>query len=201
MRYGRFACFVAGLVLSGVAAAKDFSFTGTFADHNDVQFFTFGVATMSDVTLRTWSYAGGVNSAGATIARGGFDPILALFDSSGVLIDENDDGGGNVPADSVTGDRFDTFLQSSLTPGSYTVSVMDYRNFANGPNLSNGFTGGALSPGFIDVAGDQRDNHWAFDVLNVDSAVVPEPGTYTMMVAGLGLVSFLARRRRPQDAA
>jgi hypothetical protein len=80
---------------------------------------------------------------------------------------------------------------------------MDYANFANGPNLSNGFSNGALSPGFIDATGNQRDNHWAFDVLNVNSAVVvppinavPEPESYAMMLAGLGLLGFIARRRK-----
>ena len=194
-----------GLLFGGAALAADFSFTGNLSDHNEVQLFNFSVSAPSTVTLRTYSYAGGVNAAGQTILRGGFDPILALFNSSGALINQNDDGGGSVPADSVTGSHFDTFLQSALTPGNYTVSVMDYANFAVGPNLSNGFTNGALSPGFIDVNGSQRDSHWAFDVLNVNSAVVvppvtavPEPESYAMMLAGLGLLGFLARRRKAQ---
>lgn len=82
------------------------------------------------------------------------------------------------------------------------MSVSDFANFAVGPDLSNGFTNGALSPGFIDVTGDMRDSHWAFDILNVNSAevvppvnAVPEPETYAMLLAGLGLLGFLRRRR------
>ena len=56
--------------------ATNLSFTGTFTHDDNVQLFTFVVGAPSTVTLRTWSYAGGVNAAGATIARGGFDPIL-----------------------------------------------------------------------------------------------------------------------------
>ncbi len=197
-------CLTAAFLVSGAASAANFSFTGNFNDHNNVQLFNFSVGAPSNVTLRTFSYAGGVNSAGVTIARGGFDPILALFNSTGALVNQNDDGGSNVPADSVTGAHFDTFLQSVLGTGNYTVSVMDFANFAVGPNLSNGFTNGALSPGFIDATGNQRDNHWAFDVLNVNSAVVtnpvPEPESYAMMLAGLGLLGFIARRRKSQDA-
>lgn len=145
--------------------------------------------TSSVVTLRTLSYAGGVNASGQTIGRGGFDPILAVFDSQGRLIGQNDDGGSSVPADPVTGRHYDTFLTVSLPPGTYTVCIMQYDNFANGPNLSNGFvdTGrgnftaalygppGATDP-FWDANSSKRDGHWAFDILNVNQAqAIPKP--------------------------
>ena len=50
----------ASLLVSGSASAADFSFTGNFTNDNEVQEFNFSVAgSPSDVTLRTWSYAGG----------------------------------------------------------------------------------------------------------------------------------------------
>ena len=85
-----------GLLLSNLANAANFSFTGNLSTPNEIQTFNFTVGLPSSVTLRTWSYAGGTNADGAVIVRGGFDPILALFDSTGALIDQNDDGGGNV---------------------------------------------------------------------------------------------------------
>ena len=67
------------------ANATDFSFTGNFTNDNDVALFDFTVGASSpDVILRTWSYAGGTNAAGQVIAEGGFDPILAVFDSTGL---------------------------------------------------------------------------------------------------------------------
>ena len=179
---------------SAPAAAADFSFTGALSDPNQVQLFNFVVGAPSTVTLRTYSYAGGTNAAGTAISRGGFDPILALFDSAGVKINENDDGGSNVPADAVTGQHYDTYLQALLAPGTYTVSVMAYSNFSAGPNLSDGFQGGGS---FIDVTGSQRTNAWAFDVLNVSSAVVsgvPEPSTWAMMLIGFGAMGLVIRR-------
>jgi hypothetical protein len=185
------------------ALALNFSFTGNLTKDNDVQLFNFSVGAPSNVTLRTWSYAGGTNAAGNVIARGGFDPILALFNGSGVFISQNDDGGSNVPAD-VTGAHYDTFLTSALAAGNYTVAVMQYDNFANGPLLANGFRrDGAANNnfrnGFIDVTRSVRDSHWAFDILNVDQAVVvgnpvPEPSTLFLLGAGLGGL-ILARRR------
>ncbi len=196
---------------SSFASASDFSFQGTFTADDNVQLFTFTVGSTSTVTLQTWSYAGGVDAAGVTVPRGGFDPILALFDSTGAEINQNDDGGDNVPADPVTGQRYDTYLQSTLTPDTYTVSVMEYDNFANGPNLSDGFARagqgdftaefGCSAGIFCDVTGDNRTGNWEFDVLGVDSAslppgnVTPEPASFGLLIAGIGGLTILRKKR------
>src|SRR5690242_12666474 len=62
-----------------LCSAGDFSFTGNFTDLDQVQYFTFTVSGGSTVSIRTYSYAGGTNAAGVAIARGGFDPTIALF--------------------------------------------------------------------------------------------------------------------------
>jgi hypothetical protein len=183
----------ASLNFAAPAAAADFSYTGTLSDPNDVQLFNFVVGSQSTVTLRTYSYAGGTMADGTVIARGGFDPILALFDSSGQVIVQNDDGGSAfVPADPVTGDHYDTYLQQILQAGTYTVSVMAYSNFANGPNLSNGFEN--------DGSFNGRNNNWAFDILGVSEATevgaVPEPSTWAMMLVGFGAIGFAMRRQK-----
>lgn len=197
------------------ASADNFSFQGSFTADDNVQLFNFTVGASSTVTLRTWSYAGGVDAAGVTIPRGGFDPILALFNSSGAQINQNDDGGSNVPADSVTGEHYDTYLSSTLAPGTYTVSVMEYDNFAIGPNLSNGFTetghgnftaGFGCSAGiFCDVsgvpAGNSRTANWEFDILGVQSASVPvtgtpEPASLGLLIGGAAALCFGARKFR-----
>ncbi|MBI3368480.1 MAG: DVUA0089 family protein, partial [Burkholderiales bacterium] len=65
------------------ALAANLSFTGNLAGDNAVQLFSFKLTSTTDVTLRTWSYAGGSNAAGSAIGAGGFDAVLALFSGSG----------------------------------------------------------------------------------------------------------------------
>ena len=202
---------------ASAALADNFSFQGTFTADDNVQLFNFTVGSTSTVTLITWSYAGGVDAAGVTIPRGGFDPILAVFDSTGAQINQNDDGGSNVPADSVTGEQYDTYLQSTLAAGTYTVSVMEYDNFANGPNLSDGFarTGqgnftsefGCSEGKFCDVSGvpegNSRNGNWEFDILGVNSAstsgggsTVPEPASTGLLLLGLGGLAAVGKKLR-----
>jgi len=138
------------------------SFTGVLIDGDDVLLFEFTITDTSDITLRTYSYAGGTNAAGEVIPAGGFDPILALFGIDGALIGQNDDGEG-VPVDPATGAAFDTLFQTTLDPGTYTVGVSAFSNFANGPNLSDGFQGGGSL--------QDRTPNFAFDILGANNAI------------------------------
>lgn len=187
---------VAALLFNTVhAAPMDFSFTGNFSNDDDVAFFDFSIAgAATNVTLQTLGYAGGTNSDGDNIAAGGFDPILSLFDSSGLLLFVNDDNLGGA-IDPATNAAFDSLLDVLLAPGDYTLALSQYDNFAVGPALNNGFSGAATT-GYVDFTGDTRTSFFAVDILNVESAAqrVPEPTILWLFGAGLAGLGFVRRK-------
>ena len=210
------ATFLSGaFVAVGLSApAAEFSFTGAFERDDDVQLFDFAVDTLSTVTLRTYSYAGGTQADGTAIAAGGFDPILAVFDEDGLLLGGNDDDIlGAVGTDPVTGAALDSFLDPVVAPGSYTLALSQYDNFPVGSTLAEGFalqgeesfTGafGCTAGIFCDTTADSRTGAWAVDILGVETAalddgapgVIPLPAALPLLAGALGLVG-LARRFR-----
>lgn len=196
MRTLRTALAAAAVAAGSVSAwAANVSFTGSLAGDNDVQLFSFTLAADADVTVRTWSYAGGVNAAGGTIAAGGFDPVISLFLGSGsgaVLLASDDDGLG-VAIDPATGAARDALLAlTSLPSGTYTVALSQFANFALGPTLGDGFLG-EVSSGF-----DGRSAAWALDILGADTAAsVPEPNALALALLAVALMAgTLVRRTR-----
>ncbi|MFC0252400.1 DVUA0089 family protein [Massilia consociata] len=191
------------------AGAANMSYTGQFTYDNDVQLINFTVGELSTVGLRTWSYAGGVNAAGETIARGGFDPIVALFNSVGQLVGEQDDAGcGKVAADAVTRQCWDINFLIELAPGTYTASIQQYNNYHVSTNLADGFyyqdaQYRNFRNGFVDEMDVKRNGMWALDILNVTPPAaapvdLPEPGSLGLI--GLALAGMTVLRRRSKAA-
>ena len=188
------------LITTG-AAADSFSFTGNFQTDDDVQLFTFTIASNQTVTFLTLSYAGGTNFAGSTISPGGFDPLLTLFDSEGNEINFWDNSPGQVPngPDGAL-DAYDSELRLADT---YTLALTESPNQSVDGTLVDGFNGGGNQYGctFCDSQNNQLDSHWAVDILTVDSAsqvgggVTPEPGSLILLSSGLGCFSWIKRRK------
>ncbi len=200
-----------GLLLSCLAItdkAMALSFTGTFINDDDVQLFTFTITDPSEVTLRTMSYAGGTLADGTVIPAGGFDPVLSLFNSAGMFLDfddDDDDGVCSLPADPNNGSAFDACLVALLAPDTYTVALIQFDNFANGPTLADGFFNsgdpfftanfGCPRGQFCDVDGNDRTPDWALDITTVTQDV-PEPGTWLLLGTGLTMLLGCGWRRR-----
>lgn len=139
---------LAFLSLTLFANADNFSFTGTFQHDTDLQTFTFTLASDTPgVTLRTWSYAGGIDAAGENIAAGGFEPFLNLYFSDGTQMNPGPGGSCMAPVnvDPVSHGCGDVYYPTTIpfpggtwSAGTYIVVLSTFANFGVG-NLSDGF--------------------------------------------------------------
>lgn len=192
------------LTLPLSAMGAEFDFSGQFSRDNDVMRFDFSLGLPGAVTLFTSSWIGG-----------GFDPILALWDSSGNQVLEQDDGslGGALVSNGVSYSygEFDSYINLNLAAGNYIATLTQYDNFSAGNMLTDGFLRDA-DPVFTAAFGcsngsfcegslfDSNNNPvepnrtaaWDLHFLNVDSASVnsvPEPPTFMLLgLAGLFLL-------------
>jgi hypothetical protein len=146
------------------------SYTGSLANSSDIYSLVFNVGgtTSETVTVQTWSFGGGVNAAGATIAAGGFDPFVAIFDGTGPAATIATDGLGNPFGTSDALSNYANFagcppahlaniggalcgdvtMALLLGPGTYTLVLSDAVNDANAV-----FDNGTLGEGFSDFTG------------------------------------------------
>ncbi len=187
------------------------SFTGTFTSDSDQREFFFTLAAPGTVTVRTYSYAGGVNAAGATIPAGGFDPTLTLFDSTGLTLAVNQDGGcALVAPDPLTAASpcWDAFISATLPAGTYRVILTQSINLPAGPNLTDSFiynptnlfgnsnlSGNTPAPpfggqanfagGFVNFLGTQRTAAFALDIAGAPAVVVPAITSSASLPAGI----------------
>jgi len=205
---------VAFAAFGGVASASSFSYTGSFVTDDQIQAFLFSLSGPSTVAAITFSYAGGTNQAGSGIPQGGFDPVLAIFDSGGILKAISDNGTcGQVNTDSVTGACFDSFISQSLAAGNYTLVLSQSDNSPVDGNLSDGYTRtgqtdftssfGCSNGEFCDINADNRTPNWAVDIDNVTSSslpgdggggAAPEPATFLLLGGGFAGILMLRRR-------
>ena len=69
-------CLLIGALSAIPAGAGAFSYSGTFTYDDDMVIIPFTVTDYTTVAVQSWSFGGGVNARGDTIAAGGFAPIL-----------------------------------------------------------------------------------------------------------------------------
>ena len=169
---------------------------GCFVDADYAQFAavvdTFTVTDASAMYAVTFGYGGGVSGTGPTVAPGGFEPYLTLFDPNGSFLASTFDPSTTCPAgaNTLNGNCYDVRLDGGvLQPGTYFIAITAYENMSLAENigdpalkLSDGFTGvGNLALG--------EDLHYGFDVV---LSAAPEPGGGTLVMIGSMLLLIAA---------
>ena len=159
----------------------------------------FTVLSTSQMQAITFSYGGGINGAGDTIAESGFEPYLSLFDASGNFLASTAlsgcPAGGQI--NSVSGQCYDVELDGgTLAPGTYQIAISAFDTLSFAENLGTG----TLADGFTGLGNlaSGEDLHYAFDVELTSTASTPEPSSGFLASGILAMFawrSFRARRR------
>ena len=174
-----------------LTAPSSFSETGTLGFDDSVDTVIFTVDSIADVTMETFGYGGGTQADGNVVFAGGFDPILTLFTLAGELINYNDDSGYGA-TDPATFSAYDSGFTERLSAGTYVLAISQYSNFANGPDIINGFDGS----GRTDFGG--RTSAYAYDVT---LSAVPVPAAGILFGSALLAAGAFGRRKKKAKAS
>src|ERR1041384_7249103 len=106
---------LASLTWCGTSLAATASYRGSLSQEADVRLIPFSLDAAAEVSIRTFSYAGGMQADGTAVPAGGFDSILELFDGTGVHIGHSDDDAtGTVGIDPQTLEGLDALFHDLL---------------------------------------------------------------------------------------
>jgi hypothetical protein len=207
------------IALSALTALKicagTISYTGALTSPEDSFQIALTIPTSGTVILQTWGFGGGTNAAGTPIPAGGFDPLVAVFDSTGLLVEGTSDAltnygtfmgcppAGTVVIGNIAGNCGDITMTLNLAAGSYTILLADAVYIPNAI-----FDNGTLSEGFTDLTGGSFPLQTCFDANNCNNdtanwaldvtAPVPEPAAVAITAMGLLLLAVRSRYRFKQ---
>ncbi|GAA0810615.1 DVUA0089 family protein [Colwellia asteriadis] len=173
------------------------SFTGNFDNDESRFYIQFDVTDTATISFLSHSYAGGVNAAGTTVADGGFDPQLFIFDAASTLLQSDDDSSTVVSASS--GNAWDSYISLVLNAGSYTAVLTQFNSdFLSGDLVTGEWTmsnqnnfNGRTSFYSFDISGENLANVGG---IGVGTTPTPVSEPTTLAILALGLLGFAGRR-------
>lgn len=162
---------------------------------------TTGATTFSDLLFADYFNYHPNGSDAANVLKGtvSYDPL------SGITITGVDDG-TLIATGSMRGERIDDAHGRNGPLLALPIDVLDmvqtsdYHDPGAGIAVGPGNVAGGLAWGLGDLAPGDTVEFTVFK-LAAPLALVPEPETYAMTLAGLGLLGFVARRRKQKTAA
>lgn len=181
------ASFLAAVGASGTDAFTGFSITGVTASpiNRTAGSFDYSASAAN-------GFFGGGTTANPFLSTNTFSDPIVITPSAGLA--------------GIGGEFFASNISGLYTAGPVTVTVLDSLGATSVQTISPTSATAGSFLGFVSDAsiasmtiasvGGQPSNTWpSVDNLRL-AAPIPEPGTYALMLGGLGLVGFLARRRR-----
>jgi hypothetical protein len=163
---------------------------------------TFTVSSATTMEAITYGFGGGTSLTGASVAAGGLEPYLSLFDSSGDFITSTFFG-TNCPAgaNSVGGNCYDVSLDGgTLAAGTYQIALTAYENLSFAENFGTG----TLADGFTGFGnlGDGENLSYAFDVIlgggtsgGGGGTETPEPASSILLTTACAALAFIGKRK------
>lgn len=182
----------AGAAMAATNTVDDLVVTGTITDNPaSIDYWQFDVTTPGTVTIDVLSRNLLPGDGGSGASR--LDSQIYLFDYDnggdlgmlGTLVGANDDGYEAGYGDG-SNHRYDSFLSLSLGAGSYVLSISDFLFTEAEARLGMDTTGSNFPGTFAD---------YQITFTGIDVAPVPLPAALPLMLAGMGALGFVGRRR------